>query len=55
MIIMNLQYSDSFKKQYKKAPLYIREQFEKRLIIFLQDKINPILNNHSLQGKYAND
>jgi addiction module RelE/StbE family toxin len=47
---MNIQYSKSFKSQYKKSPKFIQEKFKERVDLLLIDKFNTILNNHSLSG-----
>tara|TARA_Y100000031_G_scaffold154891_1_gene204000 strand:+ start:805 stop:1065 length:261 start_codon:yes stop_codon:yes gene_type:complete len=49
---MEVYYSTKFKKQYRKLPKKIREQFQDRLTLFLRDQSNPQLNMHKLSGKY---
>lgn len=49
---MELHYSSSFKKQYKKLPVKIREQFKTRLILFIQDQNSPQLHINKLNGSY---
>ncbi|MFA5831290.1 MAG: type II toxin-antitoxin system mRNA interferase toxin, RelE/StbE family [Candidatus Paceibacterota bacterium] len=49
---MELHYSSLFKKQYKKMPVKIREQFKTRLVLFVQDQNNPQLHIHKLNGSY---
>ena len=49
---MEIKFTSRFAKQYKKAPFEIKASFDKRLDIFLQNKFNSLLNNHSLSGKY---
>ena len=39
-----------FKKQFRKLPAKIQEQFFKRVNLFLENKFNPILNNHSVDS-----
>ena len=41
-----------FEKMFKKLPLKIREQFFKRVDIFVRDSQDPILNNHSVENSY---
>ncbi len=48
---MQIEYSRKFIKEFKKCPIKIRESFKKRLEIFIDNKYNIILNNHSLSGK----
>ena len=49
---MTVSYHGRFKKQYKKLPLKIKNKFNKRLELFCDNPFNPVLNNHSLSGKY---
>ena len=42
----------SFEKQYKKLNQKSKNKFKERLNLLLEDEFNPILNNHSLNGKY---
>ncbi|TSC61637.1 MAG: Uncharacterized protein G01um101448_624 [Parcubacteria group bacterium Gr01-1014_48] len=49
---MELRYSSAFKKQYKKLPKRTREQFKKRLTLFLKDDREVRLHIHKLAGVY---
>ncbi len=49
---MKIKFSKKFSKQYDKTPPKIKIQFETRLKIFSKTKFDPVLNNHSLTGKY---
>jgi addiction module RelE/StbE family toxin len=49
---MKLRYSSAFKKQYKKLPKRTREQFKKRLVLFLKDDRDAMLHIHKLAGAY---
>lgn len=51
---MEIRISRRFLKQYKKIPVNIREIFEQRRNLFLEDKHNPILNLHKLHGELKN-
>ena len=48
-----IDYSTAFNKQLKIVPLKIKIAFRKRLALFLENPFNPLLNNHSLTGKYS--
>ena len=48
---MKIDYSKKFLKQFQKCPNEIRIKFKERLEIFILNKNNIILNNHSLTGK----
>ncbi len=49
---MRLDYSKKFIKQFKKAPIKIQRQWNNRLAIFIKDKFHPVLDNHSLKGRF---
>ena len=42
----------NFKKQFSKLPPKVQRQFFERVELFLKDKFNPILNNHSVESAY---
>lgn len=44
----------SFKKSFGKLPLKIQKQFYVRIELFLKDRFNQILNNHSVDKAYTN-
>lgn len=48
-----INYSRTFNKQLKKAPLEIKIAFRRRFALFLKDPFHPFLNNHALTGKLA--
>lgn len=50
---MTIQYLAVFKKQFKKLPQKLQDQFEERLRLFLEDPVHPQLRVHPLKGKYA--
>lgn len=41
-----------FQKQYAKLKPALKRKFKQRRNIFLDNPSDPILNNHSLEGKY---
>lgn len=41
-----------FEKQLRKLSKRQRERVKEQLTFFLEDPFHPLLNNHSLQGKY---
>ena len=43
-----------FKKDLYKLTQKQREQFYARLLIFSENPLDPILNNHQLHGQYKN-
>lgn len=49
---MDLVFSKTFVKAYKKIDTKIQLAFGKKLEIFKQDEFDVRLRNHSLQGKY---
>lgn len=48
-----IDFSKRFDKQLRLAPLKIKEAFRDRLALFLQNPFNPLLNNHTLIGKFS--
>lgn len=44
------RFSEKFKKGYKKLPKKIRERFDEKLALFLQDMSHPSLRVKRLQG-----
>ena len=42
-----------FEKNYSKLQTKIKDSFKERRDLFVNDKDNPILNIHTLHGKYA--
>ncbi len=50
---MQIDFHKYFQKQYKRLPAKIRDKFDERLIIFMNNPFSPELNNHSLSGKYS--
>lgn len=49
---MMIVYHKNFTKDFKKLPQSAKKKFKERLVIFGHDEFNPILNNHSLKGRY---
>ena len=49
---MRIRFHRHFDKQYKKLEKSGQEKARQRLILFLENPFNPILNNHPLKGKY---
>lgn len=49
---MNIKYSTTFKKQYKKAQIKIQQKVKERIALFAQNPTNQLLNNHALTGKF---
>ena len=48
---MIVQFHRNFKKQYEKLRT-IQDKIDERLVLFVKNQFNPILNNHALSGKY---
>lgn len=51
---MQIEYSKTFIKEFKKCPVNIKANFKKRLKIFIDNQYHTILNNHPLIGKLKN-
>lgn len=50
---MTIRYLPKFKKQYKKLPKKLQDQFDERLQLFLIDPTLPMLRVHPLKGEFA--
>ena len=50
---MQLQFTKTFQKQYKKLPVKFQKASDTRLTIFSQDSTTPTLRVHPLSGNYA--
>ncbi|TSC84224.1 MAG: Uncharacterized protein G01um101413_519 [Parcubacteria group bacterium Gr01-1014_13] len=51
---MKIVYKKRFEKNFKKLPPNVGEQFYQRLNLFLQDKFDKTLNNHSVYKVFPN-
>lgn len=49
---MNLNYSHSFKKEYRKLSRKSQNQFCDRVKIFQKNQFDPLLNNHAVHYPY---
>lgn len=49
---MEIFYTNTFKKQYKKLPSRVQIQFEERLVLWCTDMSDPRLRVHPLTGVY---
>lgn len=49
---MIIQTTKHFDKQYEKLSPNIKQQFNKRLTLFVADPFSEALRNHALKGKY---
>lgn len=53
-MISRIDFSPSFDKCLKKAPIKVAQAFANRLAVFEKDPYNTQLKNHALKGKLAN-
>lgn len=49
---MIITYHRDFKKDFQKLSNKTKEKFSEKVLLFENDEFNPVLNNHSLKGKY---
>ena len=49
---MDVSYSNSFRKDFKKLSIKVRDKFLSRLKLFQYDPFSPLLNNHSIHYPY---
>lgn len=47
---MQIEYSKTFIKKFKKCPINVKASFKKRLEVFIINQYDPALNNHPLIG-----
>jgi addiction module RelE/StbE family toxin len=50
---MTIRYLPKFKKQYKKLPKKIQDQFDEKIQLFSIDPTLPMLKVHPLKGNFA--
>ncbi len=50
---MKIYFHKNFEKQFKKLRQNEKKKLRARLELFLENPFNPLLNNHSLRGKYT--
>lgn len=48
-----IDFSKKFNKQLLKSPIEIKIAFRNKLNLFIQNQFHPLLNNHSLIGKFS--
>ena len=48
---MKINLSSRFKRAYKKLPLDIKDDFDKKIALFIDNPKNPSLKTHKLKGK----
>lgn len=51
---MRLYFHKNYDKQYGKMRIKEKKKAQERLVLFIRNPFNPILNNHPLKGKYLN-
>ncbi len=49
---MNIVFSNTFLKQYRKSPKSNQEVVSDRIDLFRVNRLDPCLHNHKLHGKY---
>jgi len=50
---MTIRYLPKFKKQYKKLPKKMQDQFDEKIQLFVVDPTLPVLKVHPLKGNFA--
>lgn len=48
---MNINLSPRFKRAYKKLPNHIKNDFDEKISLFIENPGNPKLKTHKLKGK----
>jgi addiction module RelE/StbE family toxin len=49
---MKVYFKKRFKKQYEKLHAEQRKKCDQRVMLFIKDPYNSLLNNHALDGEY---
>jgi addiction module RelE/StbE family toxin len=49
---MDLRYTPTFKKQYRKLPASIQRRFDERIDLFMTEPLHPLLRVHPLLGRF---
>jgi len=49
---MNIDFHKNFMRSYRKLSRKLKDKFNERLKIFVDDSHAPELNNHALHGEY---
>jgi addiction module RelE/StbE family toxin len=50
---MRYDFTNQFRRQYKKLPTKLQQQFDERFQLFIIDPTHPQLRVHPLKGTYA--
>ena len=50
---MKIVFHKNFEKQYAKLSRNFKQKFQEKIVVFLKDPFNPLLNNHVLTGRYG--
>ena len=50
--MISIAFERSFEKTYVKLGKGCKKKVKERIALFMSDEFDPILNNHSLNGKY---
>lgn len=51
---MQIRLHRNFIKNYARLPQTIKNKFKERRNLFIQNKFDPILNNHSVEKRFSN-
>lgn len=49
---MKIVFHRNFSKSYRRLTPKLKNQFKRKLKLFLEDPLNPLLNNHALHGAW---
>lgn len=50
---MTINYSKKFIKKFERCDIVIQKSFRQKLVLFIENKFHPQLNNHALTGKFS--
>ena len=49
---MTVDFTSRYKKRYRVLTTKLRNKVDARIALFIQDRFNPVLENHALTGEY---
>ncbi len=50
--MIRIEFTARFKKRYKKYSHKFQSKVDERVVIFIENPLNDLLNNHKLKGKF---
>jgi addiction module RelE/StbE family toxin len=51
-MVLLFSYSSRYKRMFRKLPNHLKDRVEERVTLALTNEFDPVLDNHSLRGKW---